>query len=332
MRDRLEHQELRRFELKTIPNGIDLERFRPIPEARERLGLSPDTLVVLHVAASEGTGGYSERKGLRYLEAAFQSHVIPCLPSAVLAIAGEDIVPNHPWVRPLGKLAQSDLPVWLSAADIFVSRLWRITCHTQFSRPWVVGAPVVASAIGGVPEQVIDGENGLLVPSRDSAALGKAVISLLLDPRAAARAMAPRLGDGRKRSSQCHGFSPITSLFSRKWSRHARCHAVDRRCSKTLTGIWTSSPSRRPTPREETSASPGPERGRNECSTASGECEESRPTGSSIGSSTIHLTSWTKGTISWHVRHACVSSRTFLGVGDEDLFCVAHEWLGLGGE
>ena len=41
---------------------------------------------------------------------------------------------------------------------------------------------MIASSIGGVPEQVIDGENGLLVPSRDSDALGKAVASLLLDP------------------------------------------------------------------------------------------------------------------------------------------------------
>ena len=182
LRGRLEHQELRRFELKTIPYGIDLERFRPIPDAREKLGLSPDTPLVLHIAASERTGQYSERKGLKYVIAAFQSHVIPRVPSAVLAVAGEDSVPNHPWVRPLGKLAQNDLPAWLSAADIFVSATVADNLPYTILEAMGCGRPVIASAIGGVPEQVIDGESGLLFPSRDSDALGKAMTALLLDP------------------------------------------------------------------------------------------------------------------------------------------------------
>jgi glycosyltransferase involved in cell wall biosynthesis len=182
LRARLGHQELRRFELKTIPNGIDLERFRPAPEARERLGLSSDTPLVLHVAASELSGQYSERKGLRYLAAAFQSHVIPRIPAAVLAVAGEDSVPNHPWVRPLGKLTQSELPLWLSAADIFVSATLADNLPYTILEAMGCGRPVIASAIGGVPEQVVDGENGLLFPARDSDALGKAMASLLLDP------------------------------------------------------------------------------------------------------------------------------------------------------
>jgi glycosyltransferase involved in cell wall biosynthesis len=182
LRGRLDHQELRRFELTTIPYGIDLERFRPIADARQQLGLSPDMPLVLHIAASERTGQYSERKGLRYLEAAFQSHVIPRIPSAVLAVAGEDTVPNHPWVRPLGKLAQSDVPIWLSAADIFVSATLADNLPYTILEAMGCGRPVIASAIGGVPEEVVDGENGLLFPARDSDALGNAVTGLLLDP------------------------------------------------------------------------------------------------------------------------------------------------------
>lgn len=130
-----------------------------------------------------GSGQYNERKGLRYLAAAFESHVIPRIPDAVLAVVGEDSVPNHPWVRPLGKLAQSDLPVWLSAADIFVAATLADNLPYTVLEAMGCGRPVIASAIGGIPEQVIDGENGLLVPSRDSAALGKAVTGLLLDPQ-----------------------------------------------------------------------------------------------------------------------------------------------------
>ena len=51
--------------------------------------------------------------------------------------------------------------------------------------------PVVASAVGGVPEIVTDGETGLLVPPADAGALADAVARMAADP-AAARAMAAR--------------------------------------------------------------------------------------------------------------------------------------------
>jgi glycosyltransferase involved in cell wall biosynthesis len=41
---------------------------------------------------------------------------------------------------------------------------------------------VVATAVGGVPELVEDGENGLLVPPRRPAALARAILELLADP------------------------------------------------------------------------------------------------------------------------------------------------------
>ena len=49
------------------------------------------------------------------------------------------------------------------------------------------GTPVVCSAIGGMPELVIDGETGMLVPPGDSAALGEQVERILDDPALAAR-------------------------------------------------------------------------------------------------------------------------------------------------
>jgi glycosyltransferase involved in cell wall biosynthesis len=45
------------------------------------------------------------------------------------------------------------------------------------------GVPVVASAVGGVPEVVRDGETGALVPPRDPAALARAIDRLVADPR-----------------------------------------------------------------------------------------------------------------------------------------------------
>jgi glycosyltransferase involved in cell wall biosynthesis len=49
------------------------------------------------------------------------------------------------------------------------------------------GRPVVATAVGGLPDAVVDGETGLLVPARDVAALRAALERLLGDPELRAR-------------------------------------------------------------------------------------------------------------------------------------------------
>lgn len=48
------------------------------------------------------------------------------------------------------------------------------------------GVPVVAARVGGLPELVLDGETGLLVPPEDEKALAKALVGLLRDPERAA--------------------------------------------------------------------------------------------------------------------------------------------------
>ena len=44
------------------------------------------------------------------------------------------------------------------------------------------GLPVVSTAVGGVPEAIVDGENGLLVPPRQPKALAQAMVRLAVDP------------------------------------------------------------------------------------------------------------------------------------------------------
>ena len=61
------------------------------------------------------------------------------------------------------------------AADASVlPSAWENFPHTVVEA-LAVGCPVIATAVGGVPEVVRDGENGLLVPPNDSAALGAAI-------------------------------------------------------------------------------------------------------------------------------------------------------------
>ena len=62
-----------------------------------------------------------------------------------------------------------------SAADAsLLSSAWENFPHTAVEA-LAVGTPVIATAVGGVPEVVIDGENGLLVPAGDADALADAI-------------------------------------------------------------------------------------------------------------------------------------------------------------
>ncbi len=89
------------------------------------------------------------------------------------------------------------------------------------------GKAVAASAVGGVPEIVLDGQTGLLVPGEDVGALAAALSRLASD--AGLRAA---LGEaGRRRAGEMFTWGSIADRYERIYARllgqgHARCHHV----------------------------------------------------------------------------------------------------------
>jgi glycosyltransferase involved in cell wall biosynthesis len=84
---------------------------------------------------------------------------------------------------------RDDVPDLLAAADVVaLSSIWEGS-PLVVAEAMLLGRSVVATAVGAVPEAVVDGVTGRLVPPRDAVALGDAVADLLLDP-GAAQAMA----------------------------------------------------------------------------------------------------------------------------------------------
>ena len=82
---------------------------------------------------------------------------------------------------------RKDIPDILSASDVIVHSSIREGLPRVVLEALAVGTPVVATAVGGVPDVLADGVNGLLVPPEDPAALAGAVLATLADPAATAR-------------------------------------------------------------------------------------------------------------------------------------------------
>jgi glycosyltransferase involved in cell wall biosynthesis len=104
---------------------------------------------------------------------------------------------------------QQDVRPWLAAFDVCVlSSDWE-GMSNAILEAMAAGLPVVATAVGGTPEVVVDGVTGFLVPPRDPQALADAILRLLRDP------------DLRRRMGEA-GRAHVTEHFSVEQMVHKR--------------------------------------------------------------------------------------------------------------
>jgi glycosyltransferase involved in cell wall biosynthesis len=101
-------------------------------------------------------------------------------------------------VRFLGAGTREDVVALFRAVDAgLLTSAWENLPHTLLEA-LAVGTPVVATAVGGIPEVVVDGENGILVPAGDVPAIAAAIDRLRTDDElrgALAGAAAPSVED-----------------------------------------------------------------------------------------------------------------------------------------
>jgi glycosyltransferase involved in cell wall biosynthesis len=110
-------------------------------------------------------------------------------PDAELWMAGgEQPLRAPPGVRLLGPRSGEELAPLFARACAFVLPTLREPFGLAFLEAMSFGLPCIGTTVEAVPEIVADGETGLLVPPRDTAALARAMVRLLDDP-AAGRAM-----------------------------------------------------------------------------------------------------------------------------------------------
>jgi glycosyltransferase involved in cell wall biosynthesis len=104
--------------------------------------------------------------------------------------------------RFVGPLDRNGVLELFRAADAsLLSSSWENFPHTVVES-LAVGTPVISTAVGGVPEVVTDGENGLLVPAGDPDALAAAIRRFFEEPglreRLAAATVVSVAGHGRE--------------------------------------------------------------------------------------------------------------------------------------
>jgi glycosyltransferase involved in cell wall biosynthesis len=179
----------------SIPPGVDTERFHPGIRAEGvraelKVGGTVTTKVVGLIANVRGSKGHQH-----FLEAA--RHVLRFVPATRFLIVGEGVGFESicSRVRDLGLEDavvltgfRRDIPEIIAACDVVAVPSIRSEGIPQVVlQAFAVRRPVVATAVGGIPEVVRDEETGLLVPPGDRAALALAILALLQFPARAAR-------------------------------------------------------------------------------------------------------------------------------------------------
>lgn len=174
----------------TIPNGVDLSRFAtPVSCAFRREFGVPDGAPLVGVVAR-----LEVEKGHRHLLEAWPL-VTVAVPDAWLAIVGEgsQLSALRHLAGGLDRVIFTGRRDDVSAltADLTVAVLpsLREAQGISILEAMARRVPVVASAVGGIPEVITSGVDGVLVPPMDPAALAAAIVALLRD-----RALRDRIG------------------------------------------------------------------------------------------------------------------------------------------
>lgn len=182
-----------------IPNGVDLDRFRPADRraCRQALGIGQDDLVVLFA------GQVNHQKGLLHLVRACKA-LLPDLPAHLL-VAGSSTLwrsaaaTPHDALSPyerqvldearaitatfLGKVASAQMPAVYGAADVFVCpSVWDDPAPLVLREAMAAGLPIVATTAGGIPEFVEHNQTGILVRPGAVDDLARALRALLENP------------------------------------------------------------------------------------------------------------------------------------------------------
>jgi glycosyltransferase involved in cell wall biosynthesis len=202
--------------VEVIENGIDLARYRSAADRqalRQRLGLDPDrryfiNVARLHPVKDQATllRGFAGAAAVRP-DADLLMVGDGALRADLERLAGELKIRDR--VRFLG--VRADVPDLLQAADVFLLTSVSEAASLTLLEAMASALPVIVTGVGGNPDIVRAGVDGLLVPRGDGPAVSAAMVQMLADPQAA-RAMGAA---GRARVEQYYQLDQTIAAYHR---------------------------------------------------------------------------------------------------------------------
>ena len=170
--------------METVHNGVDSDGLAAAPATalRGELGIPGSSTLLAHVGRLAPVKGQRELIDALHALRRHDVHAV---------FIGEDLERGGAYADELRRLADGlpvhfagfrrDAAAMLREADALVLPSWIEGLPLVVLEAMAHGKPVVASAVGGTPEAVVDGETGLLVPARDVPALEAALARLVDD-------------------------------------------------------------------------------------------------------------------------------------------------------
>lgn len=180
-----------------VPNGARHSDYQNAcgKELRQSWGIAPDTAVIVFV------GAVRPEKGLLPLIEAYRIVTIDRGTKAKLVVAGGGDL----WTTPdlansdyearvrhaasgadvhfMGLVPRADIPDVYKVADVVVvPSIVPESQGTVVCEAMMAGRPVIGSRIGGIPEMIVEGETGFLVPPGDVQAIANALCTLVNNP------------------------------------------------------------------------------------------------------------------------------------------------------
>jgi glycosyltransferase involved in cell wall biosynthesis len=169
--------------IKVIPNGIDLNLFKPLPV--------DDLSTIINIGMQSRITDIKDHTTLLKAFALIRKNHPGKKAALFIAGQGEYLSTLEQLVKELnienevhftGMLPESELPLFISTLTIYVHATLGETMSTAIMQVMACKKPIIASDVKGVSNMLTNEETGLLVPAKNPEALANAILRLINDP------------------------------------------------------------------------------------------------------------------------------------------------------
>ena len=167
------------LEVRIIPNGVFYpDALSPKSRARQKVGLNPGARLVLFTAC--GGPGAAYKSGNRWKD--LWERIKAGAPQAIgFMVGGQKYVQARDLVE-WPHVDQDTMAIFMRAADVLAYPSLADNHPLTVLEAMAAGLPCVASAVGGIPEQLMDKKNGFLATPGNDKELIQKVLFLLANP------------------------------------------------------------------------------------------------------------------------------------------------------